>query len=81
MLLVFIVNGEDVPVDANESAPLTNARDAALRLSRNTARPPNDWELYDIQGRPISDTSRTPVAFGFAPDTRLFLTLRVGAGG
>ena len=81
LALVFIVNGEDVPVEAEESAPLAEARDQALRQSRNTARPPGDWELYDLQGRPILDVSKPLGAFGFATGTRLFLTLKVGAGG
>jgi hypothetical protein len=79
--LVFIVNGEDVHVDADDAAPLATARDWALRKSRNTGRLPDEWELCDVQGRPILDVLRPVSAYGFAPGTRLFLTLRVGAGG
>lgn len=81
MILMFIVNGEDVPVEVNPNQPLHVARSKALAQSHNTGRPHDEWEVRDITGSLIVDLSRPIESYGFGPDTRLFLTLRVGAGG
>jgi hypothetical protein len=78
--LVFIINGEDTAIEANTNAPLHVAVRHALQLSNNTGRDPDAWELRDSNGALI-DIARTPGDFGFSSGTRLFLSLRVGAGG
>ena len=40
-----------------------------------------DREVRDLDGNLIEDLSRPVESYGFAPGTRLFLTLKVGAGG
>lgn len=79
--LTFVVNGEDVIVKVAPQKPLHAARNQALAQSRNTGRPPDDWELRTLAGVLISDLSRAVSSYGFQPDERLFLTLKVGAGG
>lgn len=81
MVLIFIVNGEDVQVSADDGASLEWARDEALRLSHNTGRPPGDWEVRDLDGQFIEDLSKALDELGLTNGTRLFLTLKVGAGG
>ena len=78
--ILFIVNGEGVPIRIEREAPLAKARDKALAESRNTGRPLEDWEIREESGAwlepscPIED-------FNFVPGVRLFLTLHVGALG
>lgn len=78
--IVFVVNGEDVPVTVNPHEPLGAARNKALSLSKNTGRPPEEWEIRDEAGTPL-DPGQKIATFGFGPRVRLFLTLKVGAGG
>ena len=80
LTIVFIVNGEDVPVEASVHAPLLAARNKALADSHNTGRPPEEWEIRDERGE-LLPPDRKVEAFNFADRVRLFLTLRVGAGG
>ena len=71
---------EDVPVDAPLDAPLASARDQALQVSRNTSRPANEWEVRDQKG--VLLPVEQPVgSFRFPPHVKLFLSLKVGAGG
>lgn len=79
--LVFIVNGEEVRIELESEAPLAAARDEALAKTRNTGRPPGDWDLQNSNGTLIADVSKPISLYGFAQDARLFLTLHVGAGG
>ena len=81
MILIFIVNGEDVQVSTDSEASLEWVRDKALRLSHNTGRLPGDWEVRDLDGQLIEDLSRTIGELGLTSGTRMFLTLKVGAGG
>jgi hypothetical protein len=78
--IVFIVNGEDVAVEANLNAPLQTARNKALELSHNTGRPPEEWEIRDERGQMLDSAAKIS-SFEFTDGIRLFLTLRVGAGG
>ena len=78
--ILFIVNGEDVPVDARLDAPLADARDRALQVSRNTSRPPDEWEVRDQKGA-LLPVEQPVGAFRFPQDVKLFLSLKVGAGG
>lgn len=79
--IVFVVNGEEVPLEVEDHMPLHAARNQALATSHNTGRPPDDWELRDINGNLLQDVSRPIGSYGFAAGVRLFLTLKVGAGG
>ena len=74
---VFIVNGEDT-VPGGDYATLGDAAKAALRLSRNTARPFEEWEVRRLDGA-LEDTTR-PLTSSDDVE-KFFITLRVGAGG
>lgn len=78
--ILFIVNGEDVPVNANLHEPLASARDRALAESKNIGRNFSEWEIRNDQGV-LLDPAEKVGAFGFASGVKLFLTLKVGAGG
>jgi len=78
--LVFVINGEDVPVETSVHAPLLVAVEHALKESDNTGRPATEWEVRDSRGV-LLEMSRKVGDFGFKPGDRLFLSLRVGAGG
>jgi hypothetical protein len=74
----FIVNGEDIKVRVEDELPLEWATRRALRLSYNTSRPPQDWELRHESGQLVDDgicCERIP------EHGHLYLTLRVSAGG
>lgn len=78
--LIFIVNGVDVPVKANIHEPLKAARNQALADSNNTGRPMDEWEIHNAAGQPL-DPDKKIGDLGLADGTRLFLNLKVGAGG
>jgi hypothetical protein len=78
--LIFIINGQDYPVEADAAVPLASAVQEALVESGNTARPPSEWEVRDIKGV-LLPQSRTPKELNLHSGTRLFLSLQVGAGG
>jgi hypothetical protein len=86
--LIFIVNGEEVPVAVSPLEPLRVGMDRALRYSNKapvfvtlaTSSSPKDWELRHDSGRlldPESNAQDNELRSG----AHLFLTLRVGAGG
>lgn len=77
--LVFIVNGTEVALDhLGLSEPLRAARNKALAESKNTGRPPDDWQIKDAAGNQLDPDRRLDT---LPPGTKLFLTLGVGAGG
>jgi hypothetical protein len=78
--LIFIVNGVDVLVDANVNQPLKVARDKALKDSNNTGRPVDEWEVHNDEGEALESTKKVG-ALGLGDGARLFLNLKVGAGG
>jgi hypothetical protein len=78
--LVFIINGEDFKVISDESSPLKLAVDQALRESGNTGRPADEWEVRDVNGV-LLEQHRTPKELHLHKGARLFLSLKVGAGG
>ena len=78
--IVFIINGENVPVDANMHSPLHVARDRALTQSHNTGRPLHEWEIRDEKGTLLPPDAKIE-SFNFPNNVRLFLSLKVGAGG
>jgi len=78
--LVFIINGADYPVQTNINAPLKQAVARALGDSRNTGRPPSEWQVRDATGV-LLELERKISDYNFQDGTRLFLSLGVGAGG
>ncbi len=79
--LIFVVNGLEVVLDhLNVNEPLKAAVNKALAESKNTGRPPADWQVKDERGNSL-DQDRRIESYAFPPGTKLFLTLGVGAGG
>lgn len=78
--LIFIINGQDFPVEVNIEAPLREAVQRVLTESGNTGRPPDEWEVRDTSGI-LLEKNRSIKDLGLREGTRLFLSLRVGAGG
>jgi len=79
--LVFIINGENFSVEANLNAPLLVAVEKALVVSGNTGRrDPREWEVRD-SGGVLLEPDRTIKELGLKDGARLFLSLKVGAGG
>lgn len=78
--LVFIINGQDYSIEANVHAPLMEAIQRSLAVSDNTGRAPEEWEVRDVSGV-LLENNRTPKDLGLDEGARLFLSLRVGAGG
>ena len=70
----------EVTIDARTNEPLANAVAAVLTKSRNTGRPPSEWELRRENGVAV-DPSRTPAECELKPAAVLYLSLRAGAGG
>lgn len=79
--LIFIVNGEDTRVVASPNRPLRYAVERALVESGNSGRKnPDEWEVRDLAGV-LLDMQRSPEELRLNEGARLFLSLRVGAGG
>lgn len=78
--LIFIINGVDFSLEANINAPLKEAVARALAESHNTGRPPDEWEVRDANGV-LLEMGRSLGDLGLKDGARLFLSLRVGAGG
>jgi hypothetical protein len=79
--LVFVVNGEDVPISANVHAPLAVAAEHALKESQNLgSRSLDQWEVRDAKGV-LLEMNRKVGELGLQNGSRLFLSLRAGAGG
>jgi hypothetical protein len=79
--LVFIINGEDFKVDTHADELLKAAVEKALIESGNTGRrSPKEWEVRDAAGI-LLEMARDIKSLGLADGARLFLSLKVGAGG
>jgi hypothetical protein len=79
--LIFIINGENFPVEADIHALLVVAVERALVLSGNTGRrDPREWEVRD-SGGVLLEVDRSIKDLGLKDGDRLFLSLQVGAGG
>lgn len=78
--LIFVINGEDYPVEAKENAALMAAVEHALKTSGNQARPASEWELRDANGN-LLDKNRSAKSYGLQNGAKLYLSLKVGAGG
>lgn len=73
--LRVVIGGIDVGVDTLPFQTIEDARDVAIRLTRNTGRPKDGWEAYSLAGHRLSmDT--------FADDLDIvFFSPNIGAGG
>lgn len=80
LTLVFIVNGVETAIVSNVNAPLRAAVERALGDTGNTGRDIGDWEVRDVGGVAL-EVSRKIEDLGLADGARVFLSLRVGAGG
>jgi hypothetical protein len=79
--LVFIINGENFRVETNVNAQMVSAVEKALQDSGNTGRRnPDEWELRDSSGA-LLEIHRKVQDLGLKDGARLFLSLRVAAGG
>lgn len=78
--IVFVVNGEEVPIEAQLVAPLQIARNEALVQSQTTGRPQWDWEVRTESGVLLEPELKIGT-LNFADGVRLFLTPRTGSGG
>lgn len=76
--VIFIINGEDVLTEVFANRPIGEAAARALRLSHNTGRPPEEWEIRGETGH-LLDPDIPPPDIAHFP--RFFLSLRCGAGG
>lgn len=79
--LIFIINGESYTVAANVNAQMVSAVEKALTDSGNTGRrDPGEWELRDGNGA-FLEIGRRIGELGLHDGSRLFLSLKVAAGG
>jgi len=79
--LIFIINGENFPVEVDVHALLILAVEKALVLSDNTGRRnPREWEVRDSAGT-LLQVDQSIKDLGLREGARLFLSLQVGAGG
>lgn len=79
--LIFVINGEDHAVEEDQHVPLRAVRNRALAESKNTGRPPDEWEVRTEQGGQLLDPERKIMELGLTSGTRLLLTLKMGGGG
>lgn len=79
VLLIVIVNGEPVEINANVNSPLTAVISQALDETENSGREPEDWQLK-WNGQ-ILDAEKKVGEFEFQNGTELFLSLKAGVGG
>jgi hypothetical protein len=78
--LLVVVNGVEIPVDANLNAPLRTVAQHALNATGNSGRPLSEWELKNDAGV-LLDLDKPVGSFGFGPHTVLYLTVSVGVNG
>lgn len=78
--LCFVINGEDWPLNVDVSQPLSIARDLALKETHNTGRPPEEFEMRNERGE-YMDPRSSAAAYGIEKFQRLYLSIKVGAGG
>ena len=78
--LVFIVNGVDVKIRTSALASIETSRDKVLEMSNNTSRPVDEWEIHNDAGQQLDPRSRV-YELGLKDGDRVFLNLKVGAGG
>lgn len=70
--IVFIINGENVPVRVDNRHQLSAARATALIISSNGGSPVTYWKITDETGT-VLDPNEIIGEFGFPNNVRLFL--------
>ena len=78
--IVYVINGEEWPTEANLAQPLHASVQHALATSRNTGRDPSEWEVRDARGVAL-EKGRKVGELDLTDGVKLFLSLAVGAGG
>lgn len=79
--LIFIINGEDFRVACSREELLRLAVEKALQESGNTGRRDvSEWEVRNEDGV-LLEMGREIEKLGLIDEARLFLSLKVGAGG
>lgn len=76
--LIVIVGGDEYAVPANKHAPLHTIIPEALKLSKNTGQPPENWDLKDVSGNPLDGNMKIE---DLPEDAKVFLSLKAGIGG
>lgn len=77
--VLFIVNGEDVPMTFPSWLSAATVRDLVLHDSVNTGRPSEEWEMRDIRGAIVEPSANIQPDPTVAP--WFYLSLRAGFGG
>jgi hypothetical protein len=82
-ILTVVVNGEPHEIRANTNQEIGVIVKQALREAKQTARPPEDWELRAgaEEGATVLDPNKKLRDYGIALPATLFLNLRTGGGG
>lgn len=78
--LVFVINGQEVPEETNLNAPLHSSVHRALEASGNSGRGVDQWEIRDANGV-LLEPDRKVGQLNLSDRARLFVSLKVGAGG
>ena len=76
----IVVNGQPTVVRANKNAPLRTVIPRALEQTGNAGQPPENWELRDAAGAPLSIEQKIG-DLAFPANVRLFMNLKAGVGG
>lgn len=80
MKIQVIINGAITTTPTLKSDKLSSLLKRALKLSGNSGREYQDWQVRDANGV-LLETNRKLSDFKFTAGTRLFASLAVGAGG
>lgn len=78
--LLFIVNGEEIPLEVPPDEILGAVIWHALEKSKNTGRPDSDWEARRANGT-LLDRLASIRELELTPRELVFLTLTLGFGG
>jgi hypothetical protein len=78
--IMFVIAGDDVPVEVNLNEPLHVAVTKALKESNNTSRPRDDWETRNTEGSLLGSDAKIS-ALGLVAGARVMLSPKVGGGG
>ena len=78
--LLFIINGDEVPITASPEETLAEARNVALEVSKNTGRTTEAWEVRKDSGE-LLDVRQTISGLALERHEKLYVTLRLGVGG
>lgn len=76
--VLLIVAGEKIEMSAPSNYSMHAVKEKALTESKNTLRPPDDWQIRDVEGRLVDGGFRVDA---FPDGTKFFISLPVGWGG